>query len=82
MAEADMLLTEFDGRSSFATWLTRITIDSALVVLRKKRASPLVPIEGASSGTRLRRLKNFLTQAQALKRSTHSRNRGDFLLRR
>jgi len=30
---------DFDGRSSFATWLTRITINSALMILRKKRSS-------------------------------------------
>jgi RNA polymerase sigma-70 factor (ECF subfamily) len=30
---------KFDGRSSFLTWLTRIAINSALMILRKKRAS-------------------------------------------
>src|SRR6267143_3303588 len=30
---------DFDGRSSFATWLTRITINSALMILRKKLSS-------------------------------------------
>jgi RNA polymerase sigma factor (sigma-70 family) len=33
---------DFDGRSSFATWLTRIAINSALMILRKKRASLVV----------------------------------------
>ena len=28
---------QFDGRSSFATWLTRIGINSALMILRKQR---------------------------------------------
>jgi RNA polymerase sigma-70 factor (ECF subfamily) len=28
---------DFDGRSSFATWLTRIAINSAVMILRKKR---------------------------------------------
>jgi RNA polymerase sigma factor (sigma-70 family) len=28
---------DFDGRSSFSTWLTRIAINSALMILRKKR---------------------------------------------
>ncbi len=28
---------DFDGRSSFATWLTRIGINSALMLLRKRR---------------------------------------------
>jgi RNA polymerase sigma factor (sigma-70 family) len=32
-------ITDFDGRSSFRTWLTRIAINSALMILRKKRAS-------------------------------------------
>ncbi len=30
-------LRDFDGRSSFATWLTRIAINSALMLLRKRR---------------------------------------------
>src|SRR5260370_32615059 len=32
-------LKDFDGRSSFATWLTRIAINSALMILRKKRSA-------------------------------------------
>jgi RNA polymerase sigma factor (sigma-70 family) len=31
-------LKDFDGRSSFSTWLTRIAINSALMKLRKNRA--------------------------------------------
>ena len=37
--------TTFDGRSSFSTWLTRITMNSALMLLRKKRAVPVALIE-------------------------------------
>jgi RNA polymerase sigma factor (sigma-70 family) len=33
-------LRQFDGRSSFATWFTRIGINSALMILRKKRIRP------------------------------------------
>jgi len=34
-------MREFDGRSKLGTWLTRIAINSALMILRKKkRASP------------------------------------------
>ncbi len=40
-------LRQFDGRSSFATWLTRIAINSALMILRKKRTS----LEIATVGT-------------------------------
>jgi RNA polymerase sigma factor (sigma-70 family) len=31
-------MSDFDGRSSFGTWLTRIAINSALMILRKKRS--------------------------------------------
>jgi RNA polymerase sigma-70 factor (ECF subfamily) len=35
---------DFEGRSSFGTWLTRITINSALMILRRKRTSPEIAI--------------------------------------
>jgi RNA polymerase sigma-70 factor (ECF subfamily) len=43
-------LQQFEGNSSFSTWLTRIAINEALMWLRRKRASPEVPIE--ESGTK------------------------------
>jgi len=36
---------KFDGRSRFATWLTRIAINSALAKLRKKHGSREVPLD-------------------------------------
>jgi RNA polymerase sigma factor (sigma-70 family) len=46
-------LKEFDERSSFATWLTRIAINSALMILRKKRQSREfsvdAPVDGEST---------------------------------
>src|SRR5258707_14878244 len=39
-------LDDFDGRSSFATWLTRIAINSALMKLRKKQTSRKIAIAG------------------------------------
>jgi RNA polymerase sigma-70 factor, ECF subfamily len=36
---------KFDGRSSFSTWLTRIAINSALMILRKKRGSREIAME-------------------------------------
>ena len=39
-------ISEFDGRSAFSTWLTRIAINSALMILRKKRTSHEVSLDG------------------------------------
>jgi RNA polymerase sigma-70 factor (ECF subfamily) len=36
---------DFDGRSTFATWLTRIAINSALMIIRKKRRAVEVSLE-------------------------------------
>jgi RNA polymerase sigma-70 factor (ECF subfamily) len=38
-------LKDFDGRSQFATWLTRIAINAALMKLRKNRGTREVPID-------------------------------------
>jgi RNA polymerase sigma-70 factor (ECF subfamily) len=38
-------LKTFDGRAQFATWLTRIAINAALMKLRKNRGSREVPID-------------------------------------
>jgi RNA polymerase sigma-70 factor (ECF subfamily) len=39
-------LKDFQEKSSFSTWLTRIAINSALMMLRKKRSCYEVPFEG------------------------------------
>ena len=38
-------LRTFGGRSKFSTWLIRITINSALMTLRKKRSPPETRME-------------------------------------
>jgi RNA polymerase sigma-70 factor, ECF subfamily len=38
-------LKDFDGRSRFATWLTRIAINAALMKLRKNRGAREVPLD-------------------------------------
>jgi len=43
-------IKNFDGRSSFSTWLTRIAINSALMTLRKKRSSREIPIGSGELG--------------------------------
>jgi RNA polymerase sigma-70 factor (ECF subfamily) len=40
-------LQSFDGRSTFSTWLTRIGINSALMILRKRRNSRELSVHGA-----------------------------------
>jgi RNA polymerase sigma factor (sigma-70 family) len=43
-------LKTFDGRSTFSTWLTRIAINTALMILRKKRARPETSMEWTADG--------------------------------
>jgi RNA polymerase sigma-70 factor (ECF subfamily) len=38
-------LKAFDGRAKFSTWLTRIAINSALLILRRRRAHPQTSME-------------------------------------
>jgi RNA polymerase sigma factor (sigma-70 family) len=46
---AHVHLHDFDGRSSIGTWLTRITINSALVILRKRAGTAQVSIDNAGA---------------------------------
>ena len=43
---------DFDGRSSFSTWFTRIAINSALMILRKKRTHPEQSVDDADGNQR------------------------------
>ena len=45
LLKAFVHLKDFDGRSQFATWLTRIAINAALMKLRKNRGAREVPID-------------------------------------
>jgi RNA polymerase sigma factor (sigma-70 family) len=45
---AYLALDSFEGRSQFASWLTRIAINSALMVLRRRRTRAEVPFEPPS----------------------------------
>jgi RNA polymerase sigma-70 factor (ECF subfamily) len=44
-------LNTFDGRAKFSTWLTRIAINSALMILRRKRSHPESSMEITDSDT-------------------------------
>jgi RNA polymerase sigma factor (sigma-70 family) len=50
MMRAFLHLKQFDGRSSFATWFTRIGINSALMILRKKRIRLETSMDATSEG--------------------------------
>jgi RNA polymerase sigma factor (sigma-70 family) len=45
LLKAYMHIGEFDGRSAFSSWLTRIAINNALMLLRKKRSQPVYSFE-------------------------------------
>ena len=47
--KAFLHLKQFEGISSFSTWLTRIAINESLMWVRKNRASREVPIEESST---------------------------------
>jgi RNA polymerase sigma factor (sigma-70 family) len=44
-------LRDFDGRSTFSTWLTRIAINSALMILRKRRTLTEVTLDSSPEDT-------------------------------
>src|ERR1700734_3792143 len=50
MLRAFKNLRQFDGRSSFATWFTRIGINSALMILRRKRIRLETSIDATVEG--------------------------------
>ena len=53
LLRAFLHLKTFDGRSAFSTWLTRIGINSALMILRKRRNSPEIPAHAPNIGETL-----------------------------
>ena len=43
-------LQDFDARSSFSTWLTRIAINSALMIVRKNRSAVQISVDDTGDG--------------------------------
>jgi RNA polymerase sigma-70 factor (ECF subfamily) len=43
-------LNTFDGRAKFSTWLTRIAMNSALMILRRRRAHPETSMDWSADG--------------------------------
>jgi len=52
--QAFVYLQKFEGKSSFSTWVTRIAINQALMLLRRRRALSEVPIDDPSSSSETR----------------------------
>ena len=50
--KAFVYVEKFEGKSSFATWLTRIAINEALMLLRRRRALREEFIDDSNSGNR------------------------------
>jgi RNA polymerase sigma-70 factor, ECF subfamily len=48
--KAFLNINKFEGRSNFSSWLTRIAINSALMLLRKRRSRNEIPMEIAIDG--------------------------------
>src|ERR1700733_14377014 len=49
--KAYLHLNTFDGRAKFSTWLTRIAMNSSLMILRRKRSHPEASMEITSRDT-------------------------------
>ena len=58
LLSAFLHLQNFQGRSTFSTWLTRIGINSALMILRKKRNSREVSAQDSSEGDTVWQVKD------------------------
>src|ERR1700737_193155 len=56
-------LKKFEGESLFSPWLTRIAINEALMLLRRKRGSHEVPFEESCTKTETALPLNFLDSA-------------------
>jgi len=56
LLKAFLHLANFEGRSKFSTWLTRIAINSALMIMRRRRVRPEVPLDNSSEDSEVWRL--------------------------
>ena len=72
-------LKKFEGESLFSTWLTRIAINEALMLLRRKRGSHEVPFEESCTKTETALPLNFLDSAPNPEDSCLDREREQIL---
>jgi DNA-directed RNA polymerase specialized sigma24 family protein len=68
-------LRNFEERSAFSTWLTRIAINEGLMFARRIRGHREVLIDDADGNEETKTLWKFLIQVRIPKRSIHSESR-------
>src|ERR1700730_11601329 len=68
-------LKDFDGRSRFPTWLTRIAINAALIKLRKNRRAREVPIDEPNPSSEPVAQREFRHDAPDPEESCYARER-------
>src|SRR3984893_12121015 len=79
LQKAFIHLKKFAGDSLFSTWLTRIAINEALMLLRRKRGSHEVPFEESCTKTETALPLNFLDSAPNPEDSCLDREREQIL---
>ena len=79
LQKAFIHLRKFEGKSLFYTWLTRIAINEALMLLRRKRGSHEVSIEESSTKTERALPLDFLDSAPNPEDSCLDRERKQIL---
>jgi RNA polymerase sigma-70 factor (ECF subfamily) len=72
-------LNGFDGRSQFATWLTRIAINAALMKLRKNRGAREVPVDQPNPSFEPAAQREFRDDAPDPEQSCSARERREIL---
>jgi RNA polymerase sigma-70 factor (ECF subfamily) len=72
-------LKDFDGRSRFATWLTRIAINAALMKLRKNRGAREVPMDEPNPSFEPVAQREFRDDAPDPEESCSARERREIL---
>jgi RNA polymerase sigma-70 factor (ECF subfamily) len=68
-------LKDFDGRSQFATWLTRIAINAALMKLRKNRGQREIPMDESNPSSEPAAQREFRDDAPDPEESCSLRER-------
>jgi RNA polymerase sigma-70 factor (ECF subfamily) len=72
-------IKDFDGRSRFATWLTRIAINAALMKLRKKHGMREVPMDESNPRSELESQREIQDDAPDPEETCYRRERRELV---